>query len=191
MVFKNRNEPKSSLKLKQLTDEELMIGVSNENLDMLTVLFDRYHLRIFNFFNKMIHNRSVSEDLTQDVFYKVMKYRTSYKKGNFAAWIYTVARNIFSSYYQKQKKESASELNEYTLKEDESTVADSNREELNHLQKAINKLNQDDRELIIMNRYQEIKYHEIAEIIGSTEGAVKVRTHRAIKKLKEIYFQSI
>jgi len=177
--------------LKHLTDEELMIGVSNEKLDMLTILFDRYHIRIFNFFNKMIHNRSVSEDLTQDVFYKIMKYRASYKEGNFASWIYTVARNIFSSYYQKQKKESAGELNEYTLKADESTVTNSNQEELNHLQKAVSQLNQDDRELIIMNRYQEIKYHEIAEIIGSTEGAVKVRTHRAIKKLKEIYFQNI
>ncbi len=168
-----------------------MIGVSNEKLDMLTILFDRYHVRIFNFFNKMIHNRSVSEDLTQDVFYKIMKYRASYKKGNFASWIYTIARNIFSSYYQKQKKESVSELNEYTLKADESLITESNREELNHLQKAILKLSHDDRELIIMNRYQEIKYHEIAEIIGSTEGAVKVRMHRAIKKLKEIYFQNI
>jgi len=66
----NQNQQNS---LKHLTDEELMIGVSNEKLDMLTVLFDRYHVRIFNFFNKMIHNRSVSEDLTQDVFYKVIK----------------------------------------------------------------------------------------------------------------------
>ncbi len=168
-----------------------MIGVSNEKLDMLTILFDRYNVRIFNFFNKMIHNRSVSEDLTQDVFYKIMKYRTSYKEGNFASWIYTVARNIFSSYYQKQKKESTGELNEQILKTNDNSITESNQEELNHLQKAILKLSQDDRELIIMNRYQEIKYHEIAEIIGSTEGAVKVRTHRAIKKLKEIYFQKI
>ena len=42
-----------------------------------------------------------------------------------------------------------------------------------------------------MNRYQEIKYAEIAEIIGSSEGAIKVRVHRALKKLKEIYFQNL
>lgn len=168
-----------------------MIKVSNENLEMLTILFDRYHLRIFNFFNKMIRNKSVSEDLTQDVFYKIMKYRASYKNGNFAAWIYTVARNIFASYYQKQKKENTNELNENVIKSDQKFSSDTNEDEINHLQKALLKLNHTDRELIIMNRYQEIKYHEMAEIIGSSEGAIKVRVHRALKKLKDIYFQNI
>ena len=138
-----------------------------------------------------MHNKDVSEDLTQDVFYKVMKYRTSYKNGNFTSWIYTIARNIFSSYYQKQKKESASTLDEKFIKSDEKLVTDTNEDEINHLQRALIKLNHTDRELIIMNRYQEIKYAEMAEIIGSSEGAVKVRVHRAIKKLKEIYFQNI
>ncbi len=177
--------------MKHLTDEELMLQVSNGNLDILTLLFDRYHLRIFNFFNKMIQNKMVSEDLTQDVFYKILKYRTSYKNGNFASWIYTVARNIFSSYYQKQKKESANMLNEGVLKDNEKLVTETNEDELHHLQKAILKLNYSDRELIIMNRYQEIKYQEIAEIMGSSEGAIKVKMHRALKKLKEIYFQNI
>lgn len=168
-----------------------MILVSNGHLDNLTILFDRYHLRIFNFFNKMIQNKDVSEDLTQDVFYKIMKYRTSYKNGNFTSWIYTVARNIFSSYYQKQKKVRVSSLDEKFIKSDEKFDSDSNEDEINHLQRALLKLNQNDRELIIMNRYQEIKYAEIAEIIGSSEGAVKVRVHRALKKLKEIYFQKL
>lgn len=191
LVFKSRNEPKLSKSLKHLKDEELMILVSNGHLDNLTILFDRYHLRIFNFFNKMIHNKDVSEDLTQDVFYKVMKYRTSYKNGNFTSWIYTVARNIFSSYYQKQKKQSASTLDEKFIKSDEKLDSDTNEDEINHLQRALLKLNHTDRELIIMNRYQEIKYAEMAEIIGSSEGAIKVRVHRALKKLKEIYFQNI
>lgn len=169
-----------------------MLQVSDGNLDLLTILFDRYHLRIFNFFNKMVRNKAVSEDLTQDVFLKIMKYRTSYKSGNFASWIYTVARNIFSTYYQKTKKERTSDIDENTISIEETTFEKSSREdEINHLQKALLKLNNSDRELIIMHRYQEIKYEQIAEIIGSSEGAVKVKVHRALKKLKEIYFQNI
>ena len=70
-------------------------------------------------------------------------------------------------------------------------ITESNEEELNHLQRALLKLSNSDRELIVMHRFQEIKYEQIAEIIGSSEGAVKVKVHRALKKLKQVYFQTI
>jgi RNA polymerase sigma-70 factor (ECF subfamily) len=176
--------------LKTLSDEEIMLKVSDGELDMLRVLFDRYHVRIYNFLFKMSRDKMVSEDLTQDVFAKVIKYRTSYKNGNFTSWIYTIARNIFSSYYQKQKKERGYMINDDILDSGEVSITESNEEELDHLQKALVQLKPSDRELIVMHRIQEIKYAQIAEIIDSTEVAVKVRVHRAIKKLKEVYFQT-
>jgi RNA polymerase sigma factor (sigma-70 family) len=166
-----------------------MLQIANGKLDMLTILFDRYNVRIYNFFNKMVHNKMVSEDLTQDVFLKVIKYRTSYKNGNFAAWIYTIARNIFSSHYQKTKKERSNIIDDDIMESDEMVVSESKQEELDHLQKTLLKLSNSDRELIVMHRFQEIKYEQIAQIIGSSENAVKVKVHRALKKLKEIYFQ--
>jgi len=175
--------------LKQLTDEEIMLAIANGKIEMLSILFDKYNVRIYNYFNKMVQNKMVSEDLTQDVFIKVIKYRTSYKNGNFAAWIYTIARNIFSSYYQKTKKERTNEIDDDKLNASENLVSESNQEEIEHLQKALLKLSNSDRELIVMHRFQEIKYEQIAQIIGSTENAVKVKVHRALKKLKEIYFQ--
>lgn len=175
--------------MKQLTDEEIMLEIATGKLELLTILFDRYHIRIYNFFNKMCRNKMVSEDLTQDVFIKVIKYRTSYKNGNFAAWLYTIARNVFSSHYQKIKKERSNLIDDEKLDANETLVTQSNQEELEHLQKALLKLSHSDRELIVMHRFQEIKYDQIAQIIGSTENAVKVRVHRALKKLKEIYFQ--
>lgn len=177
--------------MKHLTDEDLMLAVANGQLEKLSILFDRYHVRIYNFFNKMIQNKMVSEDLTQDVFIKIMKYRTSYKNGNFAAWIYTVARNTFSNYYQKQKKERANVVEDDKLDSEEVLLTESNQEELDHLQRALLQLKSSDRELIVMHRFQEIKYEQIAEIIGSNENAVKVKVHRALKKLKDIYFQTV
>ena len=176
--------------MKHLTDEELMLAVANGNLDMMSILFDRYHIRIYNFFNKMVRNKMVSEDLTQDVFIKILKYRTSYKSGNFASWIYTVARNIFSTYYQKIKKERSNIIEDNKVSSEEILITESNKEELDHLQRAMLQLNNTDRELIVMHRYQEIKYGQIAEIIGSNENAVKVKVHRALKKLKDIYFKT-
>ncbi|TVZ55950.1 RNA polymerase sigma-70 factor (ECF subfamily) [Lutibacter sp. Hel_I_33_5] len=168
-----------------------MLAVASGELEKLSILFDRYNVRIYNFFNKMLQNKMVSEDLTQDVFIKIMKYRTSYKNGNFASWIYTVARNIFSSYYQKQKKERTNMIDDDTLVSNEVIVSERSEEELEYLQKALLQLKTADRELIVMHRFQEIKYEQIAEIIGSNEGAVKVKVHRALKKLKDIYFQTV
>ena len=165
--------------------------VSYGNVDLMTILFDRYHIRIFNYFNKMVQNKMVSEDLTQDVFMKILKYRSSYKNGNFASWIFTTARNIFSSHYQKIKKERMNIGDNDMLKESPVIEDINNNDELNHLQKALSYLNHTDRELIIMNRFQEIKYEQMAEILGSNENAVKVKTHRAIKKLKAIYFKTV
>ena len=167
-----------------------MLQIATGKLELLTILFDRYNVRIYNFFNKMCRNKMVSEDLTQDVFIKVIKYRTSYKSGNFAAWIYTIARNIFSSHYQKTKKERSNVIDDDKLFANEKLVSESNQDELDHLQKALLKLSNSDRELIVMHRFQEIKYEQIAQIIDSTENAVKVKVHRALKKLKEIYFQT-
>lgn len=167
-----------------------MLQIANDKLELLTILFDRYHVRIYNFFNKMVRNKMVSEDLTQDVFLKVIKYRASYKKGNFAAWIYTIARNIFSSHYQKTKKERSNMIDDDKLEANETAVSESRQEELDHLQKALLKLSNSDRELIVMHRFQEIKYEQIAQIVGSTENAVKVKVHRALKKLKDVYFQT-
>ncbi|WP_299435293.1 RNA polymerase sigma factor [uncultured Aquimarina sp.] len=177
--------------MKNLTDEELMVLVSNGNLDMMSILFERYHIRIFNFLLKMTRDRDISQDITQEVFYKAIKYRTSYKKGKFSSWIYTIARNIFSDHYQSQKnKEQRLDEIEYKIEREETDGIEKGeiKEQLN---KALGRLNQNDRELVIMSRYQGIKYQEIAEITGSTAGAVKTKVHRAIHKLKDHYLQNV
>ncbi len=176
--------------MKNLNDEELMILVSNGNLDVMGILFDRYHIKIFNFLLKMTRDKEVSQDITQEVFYKAIKYRASYKKGKFSSWIFTIARNIFVDYYQRQKnKDERFETIEYKIeqKEPDQINARETNEELN---RALNQLNTVDKELVIMNRYQGIKYQEIAEITGSTPGAVKTKIHRAIHKLKGHYLQN-
>ena len=65
-----------------ISDETIMQNIKNGNLAEMSVLFERYHLRLFNFFLKMGLNRDISQDLTQNLFYRMIKYRKSYKDGN-------------------------------------------------------------------------------------------------------------
>ncbi|MGD1945775.1 MAG: RNA polymerase sigma factor [Croceivirga sp.] len=170
----------------QLTDEEIMAQVANGNLDVLKVLFDKHHVHVFNFLYKMCGDRMLSEDLAQDVFYKVIKYRKSYKKGAFISWLFTIARNSLKTHFTRNK-ETHDDLDNVTYKLSE----EKNEEDYSHLHKALQQLDASDRELVVLHRFQGIKYPELAEIMHSTPGAIKTKMSRALKKLKTIYLQTI
>ena len=176
--------------MKHLTDEELMQIVSNGNLDAMTHIFERYNVRLYNFYYQMAKDVAVCEDLTQIVFLKVIKYKHSYKGGKFASWIFKIARNLFYDHYQEQKKTQAFEdIDDVTGELDEETIE--KEEEVSHLMKVLNSLNEKDKELIVMNRIDGIKYEQIAEIVGSNTIAVKTKIHRIVKKLRTNYFETL
>jgi RNA polymerase sigma-70 factor (ECF subfamily) len=163
-----------------------MAKVANGNLDVLKVLFERHHKHVFNFLHKMSGDRMLSEDITQEVFYKLMKYRASYNNGKFVSWLFTIARNSLNTHFRRVSNttENIETIHHKILLEEEQ------EKDYSDLYFAINKLDASDRELVILSRFQEIKYDDLAEIIGSTPGAVKTKVSRALKKLKTIYLQN-
>lgn len=138
----------------------------------------------------MTRDKDAAEDLTQNVFYKAIRYKSSYQGGQFASWIFKIARNLFSDYYQNQKRIQHNVVIERIADEDLDMSVDKT-EDVAHLQIALKSLKVEERELIVMNRLQGMKYDKIAEITGSSEGAVKVKVHRIIKKLRNVYFETI
>lgn len=173
--------------METLSDETIMQKVSEGNLDLFKELFDRHHKHVYNFLYKMSGDRMLAEDLTQDVFYKLIKYRNSYNNGSFLSWMFTIARNSLKTHFTRNHKTHDDiEILAYQVEEE-----NNDKENNAHLQYVLSKLDPYDRELIILNRYQEIKYDDLAEIMGSTPGAVKTRVCRILKKLKNIYLESI
>nr|WP_299339592.1 RNA polymerase sigma factor [Allomuricauda sp.] len=165
-----------------------MQKVADGNLDMLKVLFDRHHVHVYNFLYKMSGDKMLSEDLTQDVFYKLIKYRTSYKNGSFMSWMFTIARNSLKTHFTRNHQNHLDVgVLEFRSVEPENVVLD----DYSHLQNALNQLTPEDRELVILNRFKEIRYEELSEIVGSTPGAVKTKVCRVLKKLKKIYLENI
>ena len=80
--------------MKLVPDEDLMLQVRNGEAEMLGVLFDRYQAPLFNFYTKMTQDRAMSEDLVQDVFVRILRYRQTYRPGTpFRTWMYQIARN--------------------------------------------------------------------------------------------------
>lgn len=175
-----------------MTDELIMEAVKNGNLQQASLLFERYNKRIFNFLARLTMDRTLAEDLTQNVFLRIIRYRNSYKEGaRFQSWIYQVARNVFSDHYQKQKNMYADfvdveKIKDHMTDSGESEMLDE-REKLLHQSMA--KLGEEQRELLILTRFQQMKYEEVAMIMDTSVANVKVKVHRAIAKLREYYFE--
>ena len=175
-----------------MTDEVLMSAVKNGNLDMASDLYDRYSKRLYNYFVKISFNREVGDDLMQNTFLRIIKYRHTYKDGNpFQAWIFHIARNVFADYLRKNKMK-VSDHTDVERLSDQLSGSDENenqseKEELLH--KSMRKLSDEAREILILSRYQNMKYEEISALMDISVPAVKVKVHRAIKKLREYYFE--
>ena len=171
-----------------------MTKVKNGDLDKLGLLYERHKGRLFGFFYNLGNNPSVSEDLVQNVFVRILKYRKSYKgDGSFPSWMFSMARNVNYDHHIKVSKQKISR--EIAPEDAETGSEDSLNEAMEQngnsimLRKALALLPKDKREVLLLCKYRELKVNEVAEILGCTEGAVKVRTHRAIKELRTIFLQ--
>ena len=169
-----------------------MMAVKDGDLEKAKSLFEAYHKRIYNYLVKMTLDRELGHDLTQNVFLRLIKYRHSYKKGMpFQAWIFQIARNVQADHFNKNKLR----YSDYTdlesiagfTTEDEAQDEQQNQESMLH--KAMGRLNHEDRELLVMSRFMKMKYEEIATATGLSLANVKVKAHRAIKKLRDHYFE--
>jgi RNA polymerase sigma factor (sigma-70 family) len=175
-----------------MTDETLMEAVKNGELQRASLLFERYHKKIFNFLARMAMDRELAEDLTQNVFLRMIRYRSSYREGlRFQSWIYQVARNVFADHYQANKNRFS---NFVDVEKVEDRMADTNDvEEMDEKEKILHRslarLSEEQRELLVLTRFQHMKYEEVALIMDTTVANIKVKVHRAIAKLREYYFE--
>lgn len=173
-----------------MTDNQLMLMVRDGDVDKLSHLFERHNEKLYNFFLKMTSNRELSEDLVQEVFLRILKYRQTYRgDGNFNTWMFQIARNARIDYFRKQKNEKVME-NEIDLAVSEEPDPENQlnqNQEVEMIKKALNQLPDDKKEILVLSRYQNVKYAEIAKLHHCKVGTIKAKVHRALQDLRKIY----
>jgi RNA polymerase sigma-70 factor (ECF subfamily) len=171
-----------------MSDEVLMRGVRSGHAALLAELFERHHRHVYGFLYRMTSNRELSEDLVQEVFLRILKYRESYlPQTSFAAWMYGIARHALIDVMRKRKPESSWEegIPDVPSREPAADERMGARQDVVLLQKALASLPADKREVLVLARYQELRYDEIGRILGCDANAVKQRVFRAVKALGE------
>ncbi len=178
--------------MEPVTDESLMLQARNGDLETLNVLFERYCGMLYSFFMKRTQEHSLSEDLTQEVFLRVLRYRASFKDdGNFKGWLFGIARNIQNRHWEKRYTKSEilhedignEEAIEIVDARDQPDAEASRSGDTALLYQALERLSEEKRQIVIMRRIQNLSYIEMARILDCEANQLRVRVCRAVAEL--------
>lgn len=136
--------------------------------------------------------RDDSDDLTQELFIRVMKYRNSYRDGQkLEFWIFQIARNMVKDHFRKMKVHK-DQFNSVEIMPE--VMEDLDEEQIHrekHLYEAMKLLSDDKRELLVLSKFEGMKYEQIAMMRDTSVSNIKVQVHRTVKELKELYFSGM
>jgi RNA polymerase sigma factor (sigma-70 family) len=170
-------------------DEELMAAVREGDTALLRFLFERHGERLFAYLWRMNQDRHLSEDLAQEVFVRILRFRAGFKNGHsFTAWMYSIARNLQMDHWRKRRWEADWEEG---FDQAAAPVAEplAQQQESEMLHEALRRLPPAKREILILSRFQELPHEKIAVVLGCEPGAARVRLHRALASLREVYLE--
>ncbi|HVT04714.1 MAG TPA: RNA polymerase sigma factor [Thermoanaerobaculia bacterium] len=179
----------ATTEMKNLNDQELMRLVQAGDFAPASEVFERYSARIYNFAYRFLRNQEAAEDATQEVFVKMLKYANQFHgDAKLSTWLFSITANLCRDYLRKsdnkpkESEETLLTLPSSELGPDRRLEA---RETEERVQKALEMLTPEQREAILLSRYQGLSYAEIAQIAGCSEGAIKTRVFRAMETLKK------
>ena len=154
----------------------------------LAALFERHHAKLYRYYLRMTGSSQASEDLVQEVFFRMLKYRETYRQEyGFTTWMYRIARNAHIDQMRKRKWEvGLAEDWDGPARAEESL---DDRQEIEFVKQALLRLPPEKRELLVLSRFQGMKYEQIAALMECEVGTVKVRVFRAMQALREQFFE--
>jgi RNA polymerase sigma-70 factor (ECF subfamily) len=181
----------------QVEDSEIVEKFSRENTkhEAFNLLLIKYQKKIYWHIRRLVIDHDDADDLVQDVFIKIWKNLAQFRgDSQLFTWIYRIATNESITFLNRKKFRSSVSLNESKGMDLVETLADSpyfdgDKAQMK-LQKAILSLPEKQRLVFNMKYFDDLKYEEISEILGTSVGALKASFHIAVKKIEQILLHS-
>lgn len=176
-------------------DAELMLRVRDGDSTSFALLLERHRTPVVHFLYRMVQNQAVSEELAQEVFLRVYRSRERYEPtAKFTTWLFRIATHLALNWIRDGKKEKGQEsLSEDLIEGVERQVADRQltveqemlyEVKLREVRDAIGMLPQKQRAAVMMHKYEELEYSQIAKALECSESAVKSLLFRAYETLR-------
>jgi len=182
----------------ELTDADVMLRVKAGDDSAFDYLVQKYRRPIINFMYRMAHNTATAEDLAQEVFLRVYRSRANYEpSAKFTTWLYRIATNLGVNYARDtrhQRPENTVNLDEADTETGQAPdLADKTpnveeeilrRERLMAIKQKVEALPERQKMAVLMHKYQQMDYRQIAEVLKLSESATKSLLFRAYETLR-------
>ncbi len=167
---------------------QLIILAQEGDQDAYGKIYSQFYKRIYRYCQFNTYDKVVAQDICQETFVRAWKALPKFsikKGGSLQAFLFRIARNLIIDASRRKKTVSIEGYENLQSNEDLAGDID-RRDENKRLKAAMAKLNEVDRQIIVLHYFEEMSGAEIAKVVGTREGALRVRTHRIIKKLKDL-----
>lgn len=150
-------------------------------------IYNLFYKKIYRYCMYNLNNQQQALDICQDTFLKAWKSLPSFSQnstGTLQAYLFKIAKNLIIDGSRKKKTESL-EFHQNLQAESNFEETIDTKNEISKLNKVIASLPEKEKQIIILHYFEQLPGSQIAKIVGVREGALRVRTHRIINKLKE------
>ena len=176
-------------------DTQLMVLVQRDDASSFSELLGRNRSLVVNYLSRMVANRAIAEELAQDVFVRVYRSRRTYEPtAKFSTWLYRITTNVALNHFRDSKRNQNQisldvqdaiqvrrEAQDRTLLIEDRLVREVVARQIRH---AIRALPPKQRAAVIMHKYDEMDYAQIALVLGCSSSSVKALMFRAYEKLR-------
>ncbi len=168
-------------------DARLMLRVRDGDQASFGLLLERHRGPVIHFFHRMVQNQAVAEELAQEVFLRVYRSRSTYEpSAKFTTWLFRIATHLGLNWirdwrYEKLQRSLDRDLADGARNMEQELVY---RSKLGEVRQAIEHLPSKQRAAVVMHKYQELEYSEIASVLRCSESAVKSLLFRAYEHLR-------
>ena len=176
--------------MQQIDDAVILQKFADERTrdEAFSILLNKYQQKIYWHVRRLVINHDDADDLMQDAFIKVWKNLSTFRNDSqLYTWIYRIATNECLTFLNKKKKQNNIPLDEvaYDLADSlkEGSYFNGNQAELK-LQQALLTLPEKQRLVFNMKYFDDLKYEEISQILGTSVGGLKASFHHAVKKIE-------
>jgi RNA polymerase sigma-70 factor (ECF subfamily) len=176
-------------------DAELMLRVKDGDGASFTILLEKHRLPVIHFLYRMVQNQGVAEELAQEVFLRVYRSRESYEPtAKFTTWLFRIATHLALNSLRDGKNQRLEErLDDDSSDTPVRQVSDKkpsveqymvNQARLDEVRRAVATLPEKQRAAVLMHKYEEMEYSQIAKVLNCSESAVKSLLFRAYETLR-------